>query len=199
MIIDNKLENIKSFKTTWTVPFPPSVNIQTNDGTSDFYICNGLGLGGLQAGVHWNSKNWCYYLQNWAGGNGYVVNSPCIKIESGAEVTGLITLKEVKNGKWTYGISFIGHPDLDVVLTNDKQINGVMLGYFHYVDDLKRGTGSTYCKMKNICLDLTPGSPPMPAEFNWRVMGPPLHTPSGNNIVIVKNHTTNGEIDFYFQ
>lgn len=50
MIIDNKLENIKSFKTTWTVPFPPSVNIQTNDGTSDFYICNGLGLGGLQAG-----------------------------------------------------------------------------------------------------------------------------------------------------
>lgn len=170
MIIDNKLENIKSFKTTWTVPFPPSVNIQTNDGTSDFYICNG-----------------------------YVVNSPCIKIESGAEVTGLITLKEVKNGKWTYGISFIGHPDLDVVLTNDKQINGVMLGYFHYVDDLKRGTGSTYCKMKNICLDLTPGSPPMPAEFNWRVMGPPLHTPSGNNIVIVKNHTTNGEIDFYFQ
>jgi len=190
---DNTVKNIKSFKTTWAVPQYPA----ERNSKKTFFLWNGLNGGALQPVLVWGNGRACYRLQNWAFINNKYICGDEIEVKPGDEITGVISLLKAENEKWFYVVSFQYHSHIDLFVTRDSEATGVILCYESYTKEFNQIPSSKYCKMKDICLEMATEHP-KPIYLDWHVRGDPIHTPSGNNTVIVNSSATNGEIDFYF-
>ncbi len=188
------INNISSFKTTWTVPDIPEVT----EPYGLFYIWNGLSYGVFQPVLSWGYHGPKYEISNWATVDGvHYFYSSYEDVNPGDELTGIVTFMGIVDDLWAYNTSFEGYPELDLEIMSDKEAATLVECFESYTQDMRQVPSSLFCAMREINVTLTEGAI-LPDELNWYVTGEGLPTPSGKNTVIVDKSPTNGEIDFYF-
>jgi hypothetical protein len=195
---DDSITKIQSFSTTWKVSSKPQ------PGFTYLYLWNGLSGGGLQPVQKWTKGRETHqpWIENWAyvKGVGYV-HGPDKDVSSGQEVTGRVQfVGREKDGGYTYKVTFVGHPELDLTVTrpeNQGPADGVVQCWETYSDQ-PTWPLDPKLEMRKIDLTMQAGTS-LPSTINWTSSGKHTDTPSGHNIEVVDTSSTNGQVDFYFQ
>lgn len=194
-LISDQQGNIQSFATTWVVPRKAldSINTVTT------FLWNGLDGGAIQPVMQWDEGyGYNYSIANWYFINGNYFHGTFVPVNPGDTLVATVTyLSNTDDTSWTYKETFAGYPQADVTLTRPTEATDPVLAWEAYTQVLSQWPNQAYIALKNIHLTLRTGTPP--DTLHWQGGdGAGNITPSGKNMVVVNNSSSNGEVDLYF-
>lgn len=189
------LTGIKSLSTNWLVPDFP---LDTVNPVTIFYW-NALDGGALQPVLQYDQGYGnAYTIANWYFTDGQYFHGTFVPVTPGTALQGVITFVSNPNDTtWNYKEVFTGYPTADVNIERTTEATSPAICLEAYTQNLAQWPNQPYMAFTDIDVTMRSGTPP--ATLTWTAGGGSVPvTPSGYNIVIVNNSSTDGEVDMYF-